>query len=67
MTQLNDNTSRFVRQVKELVDNNDVENVIVSYWFNDITVITKTGIRLILPSKEGQQQIRKALYQISEY
>lgn len=67
MTQLNDNTTRFVRDVKSLADNNDVENVIVSYWFNDITVITKQGIRIVLSAKEGKQQIRKALNQISEY
>ena len=60
MTQLNDNTTRFVRDVKSLADNNDVENVIVSYWFNDITVITKQGIRIVLSAKEGKQQIRKA-------
>lgn len=66
MTQINDNTSRFVRQVKELVENKDVENIIISYWFNDITVITKSGVRLILPSKEGKQQIRKALKLINE-
>ena len=67
MTQLNDNTTRFVRDVKSLADNNDVENVIVSYWFNDITVITKQGIRIVLSAKEGKKQIRKALNQISEY
>jgi hypothetical protein len=67
MTQLNDNTSRFLREVRQLIDDGDIENVIVSYWFHDITVITKTGTRLILPAKEGKQQIRKALNQISEY